>query len=319
MHAHDGLLEAVARFHREPLQQCFRPLDTVRLEIVYSDRQEWFGSPGELRLTTKDPINFVGSGRIGTGAFGILLSNIPSAAVVSSHGEEIINGRRTPLYDFRFPQLLKPMKIELPEGAGNVGEEGSFWVDALSLDLVHLQANVTEIPIFLPLRFATSTVSYVPVPLGGDSALLPKHATLYVLESSGVEEYDRLDFTHCRAFSAQSDLRFDMAEETSTGASVARSPNAALESASGAVPPFLQVAVGPATPITDHDAVGTLIKGKVIGEVQHKGRVVIPDGAIVFGRIRRLERRSDTRDFIVAWNSRRLRPGTEEWGSSPTF
>jgi hypothetical protein len=292
-------LETVARFHREPLQRRFMPLDTVRLEIVYSERQEWFGSPGERRLTTKNPIRFVGSGMIGTGVFGILVSNIASGAVVNSHGEEIINGRRTLRYAFRLPQLLKPMRIELAEGAGIVGEEGSLWVDALSLDLVHLEANATEIPIFLPLRVATSTVSYALVQLGGESAVLPEHATLYILESSGVEEYDRLDFTHCRTFSAQSDLRFDTTEETSTGASEARSPHAASDAVPGAVPPFLPVAVRLATPITDHDAVGTLIQGKVTGEVRHKGRVLIPDGAVVHGRIRRLERRGETRDFIV--------------------
>ena len=63
-------LETITRWQRQPLDPRLMPLDIVRLEIVYSDRQEWYGSPGERRLTVKDPIQFVGSGMIGN--FGML-------------------------------------------------------------------------------------------------------------------------------------------------------------------------------------------------------------------------------------------------------
>jgi hypothetical protein len=179
-----------------------------------------------------------------------------------------------------------------------VGEEGSFRVDPQSLDLVQLESNVTEIPVFLPLRAVTSTVSYARVQLGGATAVLPEHATIYMLAASGMEEYDRLDFTHCRAFSAQSNLRFDTGESASTNASESRNSDAP-DAVAGAVLPFLSVEVRLATPVTDRDAVGRSIQGKVTGEVRHKGRVLISDGATVYGRIRRLERRGDTRDCIV--------------------
>jgi hypothetical protein len=292
-------LETITRWQRQPLEHRLMPLDIVRLEIVYSDRQEWYGSPGERRLTIEDPIQFVGSGMIGNGAFGMLLSNLVSAATFHSHGEEAVRGRRTLRLDFRLPRLLKPLKISLSGGTGTVGEEGSVWVDPTSLDLVRMEANVVEIPDFLPLWTATSSVSYAPVQLGAVSALLPQQATLYMLESSGLEAYDRIDFTHCRAFSVQSELRFEERAEGASAANWGQPANAAFDGPRGAVPPFLPVTLRLVTQITDQDAVGTSILARVAGEVRHKGKIVIADGAVVHGRIRRLEHRGDSKDFLV--------------------
>jgi hypothetical protein len=49
------------------------------------------------------------------------------------------------------------------------------------------------------------------------------------------------------------------------------------------------------------DTVGTLIEGKVSGDVLRKGRIIIPSGSVVRGRIRRLERyqESGSGEFIV--------------------
>src|SRR5215470_12224497 len=49
-------LETIARFHKEPGRPAqgrgqLKPLDTVRLEIVYSDHREWYGSPGDRKLS----------------------------------------------------------------------------------------------------------------------------------------------------------------------------------------------------------------------------------------------------------------------------
>jgi hypothetical protein len=68
-----------------------------------------------------------------------------------------------------------------------------------------------------------------------------------------------------------------------------------------AVPPFLVITVQLTKPITDKDAVGKLIEAKVSGDVVQKGRIVIPNGSLVRGRIRRLERYRGKKsaDFIV--------------------
>ena len=124
--------------------------------------------------------------------------------------------------------------------------------------------------------------------------MLPQEATLHMLESSGHEAFDRFDFTHCRSFSTQSELRF-----TEVDASKVHNPSPP-EGPNGAVPPFLPVTLRLSTAITDRDAVGALIQARVSGEVRHKGKVVMADGANVRGRIRRLEHRGEKQDFLVA-------------------
>ena len=61
------------------------------------------------------------------------------------------------------------------------------------------------------------------------------------------------------------------------------------------------------TPLDDRATVGSLIQGKLAGSVTQKGKVLVPDGALVEGHIRRLERYSDAGDyFIVALEFTRL-------------
>jgi len=43
-------------------------------------------------------------------------------------------------------------------------------------------------------------------------------------------------------------------------------------------------------PITDGDAVGTLVAARVSEDVARREGIVVPDGSLVRGRIRRLER-----------------------------
>ena len=56
------------------------------------------------------------------------------------------------------------------------------------------------------------------------------------------------------------------------------------------VPPGLTVAIELWSPVTGGEPVGALIEARVSADVKEKGKVVLPAGAVVRGRIRRLER-----------------------------
>ncbi len=292
-------LETISRFHNDPdtVRSKLRPFDTVRLEIVYSDRREWYGSPGEGRLGEDNPWGLIGSGMMGTGAFALTINNIlASDALITSRGEETLDGRKTVRYDYRLSSTLRGLTISIPGGKGAVGEAGSFWVDPQSLDLIRVSYRAVEIPPFLPLKEAATTVNYGRVRIGDSDVILAQQAEMHMLQANGFESYDRFDFTHCRAFSVQSAVRFDE-EPAQTGPSApARAPDKPIES----VPALLQVTVQLTSTITDRDTVGTLIEGAVSGDVLRRGKIVIPDGSVVHGRIRRLERRyREGSDFIV--------------------
>jgi hypothetical protein len=295
-------LETLARFQNESKPGGrLEPLDTVRLEIAYSNHREWFGAPGDRNFSSDNPLELVGSGMMGTGAFAIILTNIFHSSPIAYRGQEELGGRMAAKYEFRMPG--KALEISIPGGLGTVGLEGSFWVDRQSLDLIRLDTRPIDIPPYLPLEEDNSTVYYTRTQIGEYTALLAQQADLHMLETRGTENYDRIEFTHCRAFSAQSAIRFD--SEPHDAAEPLPADSIKALSAAGAVveavPPFLLTTVQLTKPITDKDTVGELIEARVSGDVVQKGKIVIPNGSLVRGRIRRLERYrgKQSADFIV--------------------
>jgi hypothetical protein len=300
-------LETITRFHKEPrgpkrFQGKMQPLDVARLEIVYSNHREWHGSPGGRNLSADNPYGFVGSGMIGTGAFAMGLNNLMEGATISYRGEEAIRGRTAVRYDFDLPRFLKAFVISVLGGSGTVGEEGSFWVDPHSLDFIRLESHANEIPPYLLVEEESEIVNYTRTRIGERNVLLAQQADLHLLDTSGEESYDRLEFTHCRAFLTESTVRFEP-ESHEPGKELPPDAPAVISAPldpNPAVPALLLVTVQLSTPITNNDVVGTLIEGKVSGDVRHKGKIVIRDGSLIHGRIRRLERyQSTTRGLIV--------------------
>jgi len=292
-------LETVNRFHKENAHSPFRPLDTVRLEIVYSDHREWYGSPGDANLGASSPVSFVGSGLIGSGAFAGALNNILAGAHFVYQGKDALGDRASVRYDFQFPRQPNAFAISVPGGVGTVGEKGSVWVDEQSLDLIRLDYHADDIPTYLPLAAQSSNVSYARVRVGDASALLAQQADIRLVLSAGVEDYDHVEFTHCRAYSAQTEIIFN-----TEPVEAAVTPAKVVPAAPPKLPALLTVTVQLVTPVSSRDAVGQLIEGKVAGEVRYKGKVVVPAGAPVRGRIRRLEHylgktTKDRGDFIV--------------------
>jgi len=239
-----------------------QPLDTVRLEIVYDNHHEWYGSPGGKNLSESNPVAFIGSGMIGTGFFGIILSNLflSDTATFTYRGEETIGGRPAVRYDFRLPRLLGGIKISLVGGSGTVGEQGSFWADPQTLDLLRLESQAAEIPPYLPLAEMRMSVNYARTRMGDGDALLAQEADLHMLQTPNRENYNHLEYTYCRTFSARSTIHFDSEPQASA------KPLPADRSQDGAV--------------------------------MRKGKILIPDGSVVRGRIRRLER-YNAAEFIV--------------------
>jgi hypothetical protein len=299
-------LETIERFHKEPrrpaqVHESLKPLDTVRLEIVYSNHQEWYGSPGVRNLSVANPVAFIGSGLIGNGPFAMMLNNIIEGARFTYRGEETLGGRTAVKYDFHLPALLKGLRISIPGGEGTVGEDGSLWADPQSLDLIRVESRADEIPPYLPLEEMSANVNYARMRIGDHNVILAQQADLQVLDAKGVEDFDRLEFTHCRAYSTESVVRFDRYPQEPSKALPSASPPipSASDYASQSVPALLLVTVQLTTSISDKDTVGTLIEGKVSGDVLRKGKILIPNGATVRGRIRRLERYQGGGAFIV--------------------
>ena len=287
-------LETVHRDH-QPAGGKMRPLDTIRLEVLYSEGHELYASPGDRGFGDNHPIDFVGSGTIGNGHFALFLSDVISEHGLSYEykGEEPLFGRRLARYDYRVPLNLSGDTIDLPEGSGTVGMKGSFWADPATYDIVRIAMEADEIPLTLPIVASTTSIDYAHTNLGGTDFLLPQSADSRLVRFSGEESRNHIEFTHCHLYGAQSSISFGPTQgfPQFAASSVLQMTRELL--------PALQVAIKVSTRITEKTAVGALIEGKVEGNVLHKNSVLIPDGSPVRGRVRRLEWYDDKGGYFV--------------------
>jgi len=190
--------------------------------------------------------------------------------------------------------------------SGVVAMRGSFWADPGTYDLRRLEFHADEIPPDLLYADISTTIYYNRLRIGESDVLLPQTADVRTTGMDGEESRDLIEFTHCQGFHAESTLVFGAARDTAPAAGPAATPPQPA-AAEGKLPPDLRIAVALSTPLDDRATVGSLIQGKVVGSVTQKGKLLVPDGAPVEGRIRRLERYSDAGDyFIVALEFMRL-------------
>jgi hypothetical protein len=287
-------LETVSRFRRDKGSHArLALLDSIRLEIVYSDRREWYDVPGNRKSSVDDPVSFVGIGMMGNGAFAVTLRNILEGGRFIYRGEGSLGSRKVVRYDFHLSRMLNALKITIPGGSGMVGEEGSLWVDPETLDLVRLESRATEIPPFLPLDEASMTVNYARMQISGYNALLAQQSNSHMINATG-ESFNDLEFTRCRAYSAESAIRFD-AEPLPENPAVPET----TRTEAAYLPALLAVTVQLITPVSEKDIVGALVEARSVGNVSQKGRVLIPNGSMIHGRIRRLEHDAADAAFVV--------------------
>jgi hypothetical protein len=278
-------LETVRR-DEKPAGGVMRPLDTIRLEVLYSDHHELYASPGDRRFgDNNQPADFVAGGTTSNGHFALYLSEIAGEGSLSYEyeGEESLSGRRLARYDYRVPVSMSGNTITMPEGRGTTGIKGSFWADPATYDIVRINAEAAEIPPHLPVASFVTSIDYAHTNLGGSDFLLPQSADSRLLKFSGEESRNHIEFTHCRLYGAQSSISFGPREGQPrfTASSVLEVSRELL--------PALQVVIKLSTGITERTAVGALIEGVVEGNVLRKKSVLIPDGSPVRGRVRRLE------------------------------
>jgi hypothetical protein len=278
-------LETVHRQIKLPGKKL-QALDIVRLEVLYSERKEMYAQPGERKFAAEHPSSFAGSGMIGDGYFALYLSDITGDGRVSYvyKGEEDLEGRRLARYEFRLPAMMSGQSIRMAEGTGIVGATGSFWADPATYDIVRLEFHASEIPPQLPLAESTHSVDYARTRLGDSEFLLPQTAATRMVKLDGQESVNRMEFTQCHLYEAESSISFGMQQERMQFATTAAS-----ETERKPLPPALDIITRLSAPITLENAVGGLIEAAVSGNVPRKGKVLIPDGSPVRGRVRRME------------------------------
>jgi hypothetical protein len=280
------------------------PQDTVRLEVLFTGRKEFFDSPGGRDFKEEDPVAFIGGGLIGNGMFAGDLQTlfVSDQGLFTYRGEERLAGRPSARFDFRVPILNSGYVLATPSGRALVAWKGTFWADPVSLDLIRLEVRADEIPPLLEITDAITTVEYARTRIGREDVPLPQTGELRLLGTAGDEALDRFEFTHCRSFQTETSISY------AEPAAMPQPPKAAQGAPNHADPPVARALPFPAgltvtialdAAVTDLAAVGEMIDGHVAGNVIFRGKTVIPDGATVRGRIRRLEHYADMGGYFT--------------------
>lgn len=282
-------LETVFREY-QPINGRMKPLDTVQLEVLTDGRKELYASPGDRQFSENPPIAWAGSGVLGNGFFGLYLATVFRSPNISYawRGYEQVAGRRLARWDYRLPLMWSGQTFVLQDGSGRVSLQGSFLADPESADVARLDVAAGDFPPTLPLSEARWSIEYAPSAVAGDVVLLlPQTADFRMVELSGAASHNAFAFTQCHVFGAQSTLSFNAPDAPAEPARFAASD---VDDTLRPLPKGLAVRVKLRTRIRDGMAVGALVAGEVSKNVTLGGKVVLPAGSPVRGRIRRLER-----------------------------
>lgn len=262
--------------------------DRLRLEVTFNESHELHSWPGATGFDTRDVDELIRDGPVSSGSFGGHLAGIFDNPGVTFHynGEKSEQGKAMLEYGYRVPLAASRMKVKVAGAWLAAAYDGEFRLDRQSLDLERLTVRIHQPPPDAAFCSAATTLEYNLVRVGDGDVLLPRHSELEIVQPAGRETHNETTFTGCREYQAASELVFD----APAGSESAASPRAGRRRVT--LPIGLPVTLALDSPIdTDTAATGDPVSAKVVKPVRSPGSKedLIPAGAIVRGRIRRVE------------------------------
>jgi hypothetical protein len=268
--------------------------DRLRLDVAIGTSHEIFGTTNEMYSWVGDNhfddrglFDLVSQGAISTGSFSSLLISIfgEDRATFSYNGDLTVDGRLLAEFGFRIPleksnylYLFGPNRSQQVRAAG----EGTFLADWKTFDLVRLTIR-HALPPQADACETSQTLDYGRVRIAGSDFLLATEGRLNI-SSLADEMENHMVYSACHEFTGQSTLTFEPPLEPSQGQSDPVITAFAL-------PPGLSFKLVFTEPIdTAVAAAGDPIRAKLTSAIRRSSQVLVPEGAIVSGRIVKAER-----------------------------
>jgi len=281
--------------------------DRMRFEVAVVEGIEQFAWPGGGPLDIHERQAILGRGLTKTGDFAGFLSAIfaPYAAAYMRVGEPAAVAHQAIRYDYRVPQESSRYTITQNGETVAAGFHGSFWVNPETLDLTRVEMDADDIPAAFKRASVSIAIDYGLVAVGTGSFLLPRLTDVRMVSDRQFENRTITRFSQCRQFLAESSISF---EEKSAGEAAKRN-EARAELPRGTV-----IETVLARPIVRETAsTGDLVEAEVRKEVRSRNGVVVPQGAIVEGRVVLLETRGSAQlTDALAVGFTKIRFGTSE-------
>ena len=280
--------------------------DRLRFEVTVAGNGEILSRPGATRFDSRDVDAIVRFGPIGTGSFGSYLIGVfdnPST-VFRYVGERSLEQHTMLEYQYQVPVEASRYKVKAGAIWLAMAYHGTFWLDPESLDLERFTILADNLPPQTSICEAESTLDYSGVRIRVGDALLPRQSQLHVTMLDGRQTINTTNFSGCKEYQAESALVFDETPDTeSTAVRPTFRPGPAL-------PIGLPVTLAFSTDIDSSTAAtGDLVSAEVVKSVTRPGSgdVLIPAGAIVNGRITRVEHHVfPTAYFLISMSFNRM-------------
>ena len=291
----------------EPPEKLLEGTDRLRLEVTLANGREIFSWPGATRFDTRNIDSIIRQGPIGSGSFAAHLLAIANAPENQFSFQTATTEEGERLFEHRFFVPLGSSHYRIRAGGSwdTVPYEGSV---RFSSDgkIRELRVHTNSFPPASPITAVDAEVSYPPRATDGDEALLPSQSELRIRFKSGRETVNVTTFSDCREYQAESTLRFEDVTQVSGAQSHASVTNLLLPIG---LPVRLELTsrLDAATA-----AAGDPIEARVARPVRdlRSGATLIPQGAVVRGRLTRVEHRLKPESYFaiamsfsrVQWN-----------------
>ena len=266
--------------------------ERLRLEVLITKATELFAWPGSTDFSQEALESWIRAGAIGNGNFAAELHNlfVTPAATVKYAGLETRDQRALHRFDFYTPLLSSRYSLAVHGRSAITAFSGSFWVDKESLDIVRLETRAEDIPPLLDCSKAYESVTYGRIRLGVDQRVLASAAELVMVTLDGRESRNTIAFSKCHHYAAETSLSF--AASPDLAAPAPAQPELGL-------PAGVALALRLEQPILiGESAAGDPIVARLDKTVT-SGKMTLPKGTRMLGRIRRLEQHFTSPAAIV--------------------
>jgi len=260
--------------------------DTVALEAAIIARKELYAFPDSARFEERPLASMIGHGTVATGSFAgharnIFVNNVARTKYV---GEELIDGQRVLRYDYEVDLFRSGYAVTNQSQTATVPYHGSFWAAADTDELRRLTVRAEDIPLYIGIDEFSTQVDYQTLKLDDQPFIVPRRSRLSMMLSTGVESISETEYADCRSFVGSSTLSFDAsAPETFYVERVEQVQQLYLRAG-------LRLPVRLTTTVDSETArVGTLVEAELTRDVRFDADLVIPQGAMLSGRLRQFE------------------------------
>lgn len=274
--------------------------DRLRLDVIVTGGREVYAWAGASHFDARFAGDFIGDGPIGTGPFGTFVLDIFRNDKVSFEYQDSaqLRGKTVLKYAYKVPLEASHYMIRNKDRNWRATAfSGSLWVNPGTYELQRLTVETSELNPDTGACTADTRVDYQTVSLGTGAFLLPLESELHFVLMNGTETRSTATFAKCREYLAESSLSFDEASSEAKPPVVLAKPRVPI-------PVGLKVVLRLTGPIdTQLIAAGDMISARVQDPVTDPiaHTIVIPAGAIVRGRIVRMEHRlRPARRFVIS-------------------